>query len=199
MTVENKDVIGVEDTPANLTTNLKDKMDGFDITNDRFAHKKSGTMFFVSNDLKQALLATVQTLSGAKTFAAITNFTLLAKFNEAIALKSKDQTITTDNDTLLDVSNTSFLRVATSTTSTPTNFTVGMEAGQSDGHLVHIVIKNDLSALEIDDSVAGSASIITKTGFPTSTTPLVLQDTTAGAPRSRSFIWNSAASIWYEL
>lgn len=64
-----QDVLRVLDTPANLATNLKNRMFGFDTTNNRFAAKNnSGVMKFVSDDTQQCLLATAQTLSGQKTF-----------------------------------------------------------------------------------------------------------------------------------
>ena len=76
MAVENKDVIRVFDTPANLAANLKNKMFGFDSTGIRFAAKDaSGTMRYVSHDSLQCLLAGTQTITGIKTFSANTFFT----------------------------------------------------------------------------------------------------------------------------
>jgi len=113
--------------------------------------------------------------------------------------KQTTQTITSDNDTLLNVDVTSFLVVSTSSTGSPGSFTVGMKAGAFEGHIVHIIVKTDVSAFEIDDSVAGSATIISKTGNLPAVTPLNIEDTTSGAPRSRSFIWNGADTEWQEI
>lgn len=76
--------------------------------------------------------------------------------DNVLALNRATQTITSDNDTLLEVSGTSFLYVETSTSGSPTSYTVGLEAGDYDGHMVCIVAVG-ADAFEINDSVSGSA------------------------------------------
>ncbi|NRA92301.1 MAG: hypothetical protein HRU26_06380, partial [Psychroserpens sp.] len=73
--MSDEDVIRKHDTPANLTSDLKDLMFGWDITNDRFGVKLAGgVMKWISNDVKQMLLDTVQTIIGTKTFEKFTTF-----------------------------------------------------------------------------------------------------------------------------
>lgn len=69
MATEQKDVIKVFDTPANLAANLAENMMGYDTTNDRFAAQlpSAGGLKVVSDDSQQCLLATPQTLTGLKT------------------------------------------------------------------------------------------------------------------------------------
>ena len=132
MTVENKDYLVPAETPAKLSSDLKDKMLAMDITNDRFAGKFPGNiMRFVSPDPKQGLLATIQTYTGAKTWTIIGTFLADLICGKVFSTTSINQTITTDNDTLLSVGDTSFLRVTSAVTATPTDFTVGMAAGIS--------------------------------------------------------------------
>lgn len=66
------DVIHVFDTPANLATNLKNGMIGYDVTNDRFAMKRlaDGVIKYWENDTDQSYVKTDGTtpITGAQTF-----------------------------------------------------------------------------------------------------------------------------------
>lgn len=72
MGTENKDVLLVHDTPANLSSNLKPGMKGYDTTNNRWALKRlaDSTMMYWSNDTQQCLLSNNQTVAGVKTFSS---------------------------------------------------------------------------------------------------------------------------------
>lgn len=64
-----RDVLRVVDTYANLLTKLKEKMFGYDTTNDRLVIKKPGGTFkTISDDTQQMLLSGNQTVAGVKTF-----------------------------------------------------------------------------------------------------------------------------------
>ncbi len=106
MTVENKDVIRVEDTPANLALNLKDQMMAYDPTGGgggRFAFKDSGSvMRFVSNDTLQVLLAGTQTITGLKTFTQniIMTASKLLTLDQigGLRMAASDKYVLSDND-----------------------------------------------------------------------------------------------------
>lgn len=69
MPVDQKDVLRVHDTPANLSANLKEEMFGWDTTNNRLGVKLAGgSMKFTSDDTQQVLIAGTQSITGAKTF-----------------------------------------------------------------------------------------------------------------------------------
>ena len=93
MANENKDVLRVHDTPANLFANLKDLMFGYDTTNNRWASKLSGgSMKYVSDDTQQVLIAGTQTITGLKTFTqnVIMTADKLLTLDQVGGLKLKD-------------------------------------------------------------------------------------------------------------
>jgi len=107
MVAENKDLIRVEDTEANLNTNLKDQMMAY-ATTDKFAYKNSSSvMKYVSNDSLQALLAKANIFTALNTFQQniIISAAKLLGVNGigGLRLKSANTNTISDNDTLYTI------------------------------------------------------------------------------------------------
>lgn len=183
--MSDEDVIRVNDTPANLTANLKDKMFSWDITNNRFGAKiAGGIMKWISEDAKQMLLATVQTVTGLKTFQQFTAFLDGISIAKTLSIAPLRVHVAGDNE-LVDVSNNSMVFMTTGTTITPANHSIGFTAGLYDGQICHIVLEA-LDDVEIVDTISPFTDVLNNTG---GTPPF-----NKTAPFK--MVWDSARSLW---
>lgn len=105
------------------------------------------------------------------------------------------KTVSTDNSVLLDSDISSHIRVVNASTGgAAASFTVGMKAGERDGQIciVRVGQSGGPFALEINSSVAGSATILTHAALP-------LQIGTSLTYNSVIFCWSDPASAWEQF
>ena len=185
MTTRNEDVLRVNDTEANLTTNLKSRMLAYATDTGKFAAKVGGIMKYVSNDALQALLAGTQTFTGAKSFDLPIGATGGIVIGKETILTPKIVTSVTGGTTILDTSDTSYILLNLADTGAASGKAVGLSAGSTYGQRL-LITSNDSTSAEIDAAVPSGASL----RFPG-----FLSKVTLDLYESAEFVWTLGETI----
>lgn len=161
----------------------------YDYSDAFLVRQGSNNYFAINSGFSDSISMGNATTNPDYNFLGSGHLDIAGSFNvdKEISTIQNTQTITSDNNTLLDVSDTSFLVVSTNITSSPTGRTVGLESGSRDGHRVVIAAADDLSAFEINSTVPSSASTAWSGAL------------TVENGGSVELIWDDNQSKWYKI